>query len=950
MTQDHQVLTLRLAPTGTRERYQVEVLDAGGRLAQGEFTLRPADLAARLAPWTQRERREWALRQEPDEARTTPALRQVGTWLWQSVLGGEVGRALSERLKAAQESGRALRLELHIAPDAPELMALPWEALYDPEQQSFLTLSRLISLVRVPHDLVPGQPPEIRRPLRLLVVISSPPDLPEEERLDTAGERRTIEGALRRLTESGLMEVDFCDEAAQEVLQKMLLARDYHLVHYTGHGGFDPTADNGRGDGYLVMEDGHDHTRRVYSADVARLFAGTPLRLMVLSGCLTAQVSRESALSGVAGALLKAGLPAVVAMPAPIADRAATDWADLFYTALAAGRTVDAAMSEARLHLYEAGHPDWPIPALFLRVPPEALFKVSEAPAEVKEEKAGLSLVDLPTAEGSFVGRQMELRRIERALTRPERDRRLVLITGMGGMGKSTLAARAAQRCAPSFAAAYAVKCESAPPLEQILIELGAFLTANGDQTFDQTLRTDAPLRLKLAALVQALEKGPYLIIFDNFESLLDDNLRVADEGVRGLLETLLNSLRRSRVMVTCRFDFEFTRDRKSQGRIERVALDDLTVREAFWLMGHMPHLSQARPDQQAQLYDKARGNPYVYDLLEAAARSRPLADIVVDLRGVAAEMVQFALLDELYGSLSPDAQQLVVRAAVFRRPVLIDGLEALLGRAVGAEVEALVARSLLTRRDSRYAMHPIARDHFWGKLTGAEQRATRLQAAAYYLQRLPLSHDLADALEARQMYFEAEEFDDAGRIVRNITEILYRWGLLDLARELNVQTIETTTGETKAAAYHHLAMVEQAQGHYAEALSLYQQSLAIEEELGNRAGIAQTLHQLAMLQQDQGHYAEALSLYQQSLEIAEELGDRAGIATTCGQLGILNRTLKNYRGAIRYFAVAYTIFEQLGSPYKDLAGRHLAEVREEIGEEEFTRLLGEVVEEGARG
>ncbi|WP_369077315.1 tetratricopeptide repeat protein, partial [Paractinoplanes hotanensis] len=44
-----------------------------------------------------------------------------------------------------------------------------------------------------------------------------------------------------------------------------------------------------------------------------------------------------------------------------------------------------------------------------------------------------------------------------------------------------------------------------------------------------------------------------------------------------------------------------------------------------------------------------------------------------------------------------------------------------------------------------------------------------------------------------------------------------------------------------------------QARGDYAEAERRYQQSLTIKEELGNRAGMANSYHQLGMLAQDRG-------------------------------------------------------------------------------------------------
>jgi tetratricopeptide (TPR) repeat protein len=57
-------------------------------------------------------------------------------------------------------------------------------------------------------------------------------------------------------------------------------------------------------------------------------------------------------------------------------------------------------------------------------------------------------------------------------------------------------------------------------------------------------------------------------------------------------------------------------------------------------------------------------------------------------------------------------------------------------------------------------------------------------------------------------------------------------------------------------------------QGRYEEAVKMYQDSLKINEELGNKSGIAGTLHQLGNVHYVQGRYEEAVKMYQDSLKI----------------------------------------------------------------------------------
>ena len=101
--------------------------------------------------------------------------------------------------------------------------------------------------------------------------------------------------------------------------------------------------------------------------------------------------------------------------------------------------------------------------------------------------------------------------------------------------------------------------------------------------------------------------------------------------------------------------------------------------------------------------------------------------------------------------------------------------------------------------------------------------------------------------------------------------------------------------------------------GDYAEARRLYQESLDIAQQLGDRAGVAQTLHNLGMLAQDQGDYAEARRLYQESLDIKQQLADRAGIAKTLHQLGNVAYLQGGYSEVRRLYQESLDIAQQLG-------------------------------------
>ena len=954
-------------------------------------------------------------------------LEKYGDKLYNLLLGGAVGKEFGRPSK----DGFCLRLHL-----PPNLEALPWE--YLATEGEFLFKGRENFLIRKPSlEERTASTQDIAPPVRLLVIISNPPDLPENKKLNVGREKRLIKEALKPLMDEGRIVVKWEDEASLERIHDRLLKFDPHIIHYIGHGGFDEKLG-----GVLLLEDGSDRSEKVGGAALAERISGRDVRLVVLNGCQTAKAKTTDSFSSVAGALARKGVPAVIAMQQSIRDDSATTFASRFYKALASGEPVDLALSEARLSMStprstgENPEPhsfvDWGIPVLITSASDLHLFNLdTTAPPPLPPSPEGFSNVNLPNpGEDIFVGRQIEQRQIVRALRGG--DARCIMILGPGGIGKSSLAARAVEQSEEYFHAAFAIDCRSTPTAEQILLEVGTFLILNGNDRFSQVMEAPLETEQKIEYLPQILNavRSRYLIIFDNFEDMLDptgEPHTIKDELIRHLLETLTINLRESRVIVTSRLDFVFTRDNRYQGNILSVKLPDLTRTEAFRLIGNMPSLSTATDEEKLLIHEKAGGSPYIIDLVAARAKDVSVGSVLIDIKELQKEFVETTLLNKLYEWLPDDAtRKLFRRASVYRKPVTQDFLVAMGGD--DDRISYLLHKSLLGRVSADlYEMHTNTRlfaSDLHEQIDGASGlRGTRITAAQMYLNAGKEKGDIGHILESRWFFYTAGEYDRAGELVQVLTEPLHRWGLIDLVRGLNEETVETATGVVKAAALHHLGNVHLAQGRYDEAVAKYQESrkifeelgdrsgiastlhqlgmihqdrgrydeavakyqesrkifeelgnrrgiastlgqlgnvhhlqgrydeavakyqesLKIEEELGDRSGIAITLHQLGMIHQAQGRYDEAVKMYQESLKIKEELGGRSGIAATLGQMGRIFQAQGNYKEALRSYLNAFAIFYELNSPYKDLAGRLIATLKEEIGDALFDRYYEEM-------
>jgi hypothetical protein len=103
---------------------------------------------------------------------------------------------------------------------------------------------------------------------------------------------------------------------------------------------------------------------------------GHGVRLAILGGCETGRRAGISVWSGIAPALVKAEIPAVVGNQYAISDKCAIAFSRQFYRALVGGLPVERAVSAGRIAAYNADKAsyDWGVPVLYLRAGDGRLF------------------------------------------------------------------------------------------------------------------------------------------------------------------------------------------------------------------------------------------------------------------------------------------------------------------------------------------------------------------------------------------------------------------------------------------------------------------------------------------------------------------------------------------------------------------------------------------------
>ncbi|MEU4403524.1 tetratricopeptide repeat protein [Streptosporangium sp. NPDC023963] len=637
-------------------------------------------------------------------------LAECGRELGRAYLTGAAGEALAAELAGAHALGATLRLGLEVA---EELADLPWETLTVPGTTEPLALRPRVQLYRrVPAGTAPAI--AISGPLRILVVMAAPEGPGSGAVLDLEAELAKILDSVERARRGGRGRpgayVRILNQGTLAGIREALLQERFHVLHISCHA--EP--------GALLLEDAAGRVDRVTTERFVRdgLPADRGVPLLVLSGCSTAldapagRTPDDLALGGLARGLTAAGVPGVLAMTASVTDPYATALAGSLYYELAVRDVPEVlpAFCDARRRLEEerrrlpagslgASLVEWATPALFLRGPSVSLYDPAGGFEKISTPAEPHLADGVPLRKvGEFVGRRSEIRT---ALTALRGEGPGVLLHGIGGVGKSSLAAELLRDLGSDAGLVVSAVSQTSP--DQLLEEIGRTLLAafTDERIRHLALSVREPQYEwvdRLQALGQLLVQVPVTLLLDNFE----DNLAhdgtgwtVVNEELAKFLTAWIRLRGRHKLLITSRYPFPLPK--RAERRLHAHHLGPLSLAEARKLMWRLPGLDALSVTDRQRAWADVGGHPRTLEYLDALLRGgqarfddvRERLEDLLDWRGIPdpgvwlrsagsgdldaalAEAVTLAvddtLLGELVGLLDDFSRAVLVGASVFR-------------------------------------------------------------------------------------------------------------------------------------------------------------------------------------------------------------------------------------------------------------------------------------------
>jgi len=545
--------------------------------------------------------------------------------------------------------------------------------------------------------------------------------------LNAAGDMLNLELVVEESGNAELLAARMAEVGAMQVL------------HLSCHGQSEPQP-------ILLLEDEEGNPQPTGPEELIPVLRTSLPRLMFVSACETATAGAVAA--PLALTLVRAGVPSVLGWDGSVYDHEATAFARELYKRLALRRSVEEAVSEARRELLHSVSGqisrDWHLARLWLG--PQgggALVGGNQRRRMLGPDHGHKAFLDarrqqsqVASREG-FVGRRRDLQTSFRWLRGNQYAG--LLIHGLGRLGKSSLAARIANR-RPDLEPVVIFGVYDALGVAEAIVdavpETAAIIEARLNDLRDHPERLGEVLRQVLEGPCQQAGSGkPMLLVIDDLEQILDapatsgERWQVKASHVtmlRAVLRTFARARTASRLILTSRYTFTLEDGREDLAHrlaaLQLPPMDEASARRQALRREQMRTSGTAVPRDRSE--DEATRHRQLIQRCVAVAKGNPgLQDLLFDLVLADWDTAQTALTEmeaylasghlpeqaEVHAFLENlaiqtlldlaggDARELLRRATLFEVPVLREIVTSLTENGA-TDVERLLGLGLCDR------------------------------------------------------------------------------------------------------------------------------------------------------------------------------------------------------------------------------------------------------------
>lgn len=562
-----------------------------------------------------------------------------------------------------------------------------------------------------------------------------------------------------------------------------------------------------------------------------------------------------------------------------------------------------------------------------------------------------------PHRHSTILQREKQVKEIYAQLMLPEMS--ALVLTGLGGVGKSTMAAQIyhyaeelRQTGLSTFTREALWLCIR--PNMTIADLITKICVGRGLHVPVLTHLNSQELSVELFRLVNATDISQ-LIVLDQFDEWLDMQTSspvARDRAVREWLDMLNGHACSSRLLITSRLYPQGTRVYR-QMYMQARGLQGLTKEDGIALL-HLWRF-QEKVDDLARAVELCSGHPLALVLLDTLLHTHhvKLTTVLDDLvyRRLFVENTGHNLFNAIYDRLNEIQRHLLLAYSIYREPVhwqavytILCAFSAISEEQVAQAVGTLLSYNLLQQQGTgeRYALHSLVAEFAHELLakepTGAVDRyRAHTEAAFYYRQQFlqrPIIRKrrrcLADVhalVEAVWHYCQAQQWHEGYAVIQqeSLFADLLRWGEYMVLLELYLPLLSFQLWQPEptlaACICNEMGEIYHGLGHMQEALDNFTRSLTLYRSVDETDGVVKALNNLGKVHRSMGETKLALSYYEQAMSLGDDVQVSVEKGITFNNLGrafvSLAETEKSRKGkdshyqqAIAYYQQALTIYE----------------------------------------